>query len=88
MKTPNEILQDPTASYWLKDALRQSLGRDPVDAVNDAEWLAEYLRSRLHSLMGAAASLAVLVASQFPADVYTAGQTSAPVCIEYCEARS
>jgi len=46
MKTPTveEILQDPSASYWLKSVLRSSLGRDPVDVANDVEMLARVLR--------------------------------------------
>jgi len=39
-------LADPTASYWLKHSLQQALPRDPVDAVNDAEWLFELLNKR------------------------------------------
>jgi hypothetical protein len=30
-----EVLSDPMASLWLKDALRSALLRDPVDAAND-----------------------------------------------------
>lgn len=41
------ICNDPSASCWLKDALNALLKRDPVDAVNDAEVLAEVMRSRL-----------------------------------------
>lgn len=44
MVNPNgvaaQILSDPSASYWLKDALRAALARDIVDALNDAEALA------------------------------------------------
>ena len=32
-----QVLGDPAASFWLKDALRSALDRDPVDAANDAE---------------------------------------------------
>nr|WP_223661436.1 hypothetical protein [Pseudomonas monteilii] len=39
-------LADPTTSYWLKHSLQQALPRDPVDAVNDAEWLFELLNKR------------------------------------------
>jgi hypothetical protein len=44
-----EALSDPSASCWLKHALRSALERDPVDAANDAEVLAQLLdkRSRL-----------------------------------------
>lgn len=41
-----EILADPTASYWLKDAIREALARDCVDAANDAEMLARVLAAR------------------------------------------
>lgn len=47
------ILNDPSASFWLKDALRSALQRDPVDAARDAEVLAAVLTNRpgavLHS---------------------------------------
>jgi len=33
------VLSDPAASFWLKEALRSALTRDPVDAANDAEIL-------------------------------------------------
>ena len=32
-------IADPTASYWLRDAARAAIARDPVDAVNDADFL-------------------------------------------------
>jgi hypothetical protein len=35
----NEIASDPSASYWLRDAVRTTRGRDIVDAINDAETL-------------------------------------------------
>jgi len=43
LPTIAEVLQDPAASFWLKDALHSALGRDPVDAANDAEVLAKLL---------------------------------------------
>lgn len=33
-------------SYWLTRAYESSLGRDPVDAANDADRLAELLAAR------------------------------------------
>ena len=39
-------LADPTASHWFRHSLQQALPRDPVDAVNDAEWLFELLNKR------------------------------------------
>lgn len=49
--TPDQILNDPAASFWLKETLQKALTRDPVDALNDAETLASVLKSRLESLM-------------------------------------
>jgi hypothetical protein len=40
------ILDDLSASYWIKNALRSALERDPVDAATDAEVLAAALRER------------------------------------------
>lgn len=39
----NTILHDPTASFWLKDALRSAIKRDPVDASHDAALVARLL---------------------------------------------
>ena len=49
--TPEDVLLDPAASIWLKDALRSSLARDPVDAANDAEVLASLLEERCRSYL-------------------------------------
>jgi hypothetical protein len=38
-----QVLADPAASFWLKEALVSALDRDPVDAANDAEVLARLL---------------------------------------------
>jgi hypothetical protein len=46
----NLILNDPCASYWLKDALRSAVRRDIVDAVNDAETLLASLQDRFDKL--------------------------------------
>ncbi len=46
-----QVLADPAASSWLKDALRSAMDRDPVDAANDAEVLAELLDRRCHELL-------------------------------------
>jgi hypothetical protein len=42
-----DILSDPAVSTWLKAALRESLERDPVDALNDVLLLASLLEDRL-----------------------------------------
>jgi hypothetical protein len=46
-----EVLGDPTASSWLKHALRSALERDPVDAANDADVLARLLDERCRSML-------------------------------------
>jgi hypothetical protein len=46
-----QILRDPAASFWLKNALRSALTRDPVDAANDAEVLAELLDRRCRLIL-------------------------------------
>ena len=40
------LLDSQGASHWLKDALAKAVERDPVDAANDAEVLAELLARR------------------------------------------
>lgn len=45
-----ELTIDPCVSDWLKSALRIVSNRDPVDALNDAEYLAVLLRGRLAEL--------------------------------------
>ena len=44
--TAEQILTDPTASLWLKKALRGALECDVVDAANEAEVLALVLNER------------------------------------------
>jgi hypothetical protein len=46
-----EILDDPSASDWLKGALRSALERDPVEALNDALVLAATLEERLRAAL-------------------------------------
>jgi hypothetical protein len=45
--TAAEVLDDAAASRWLKNALREALLRDPLDALNDALVLAAVLEARL-----------------------------------------
>ena len=47
-----DILGDPAVSRWLQGALREALGRDPVDAANDAELLYEVLKRRCDTFLG------------------------------------
>lgn len=51
--TIQDVLNDPTASNWLKDALRSAMDRDPVDAANDAEILAVLLDNRSKGILQA-----------------------------------
>jgi hypothetical protein len=46
------VLSDPAASQWLKAALRDSMERDPADALNDVLALAGVLEERLRQVMG------------------------------------
>lgn len=46
-----EILADPSASFWLRNALLAALSRDPVDAANDAEVLARLLDRRCREIL-------------------------------------
>lgn len=49
----DEVLADPTASFWLRHALLAALSRDPVDAANDAEVLARLLDMRCREILEA-----------------------------------
>lgn len=43
------ILSSGTTSAWLKQALESALERDPADAANDAERLADLLDRRFYA---------------------------------------
>jgi hypothetical protein len=45
------VLDDPAASSWLKTCLCSALFRDPVDAANDAEVLAQLLERRCRAIL-------------------------------------
>lgn len=47
------VLNDPSASDWLKLALRSALDRDSVDVTNDAETLFQLLRERCEMILQA-----------------------------------
>ncbi len=42
-KLADQIAADPSASYFLKEAVKKSLQRDPLDALRDAETLVAIL---------------------------------------------
>ena len=46
MNIAQQIMTDPAASRWLKNALAGALNRDPVDACRDAELLLQILQER------------------------------------------
>lgn len=43
----HHVLASPGTSFWLKQAIRDNLNRDPVDAINDAEVLVAVLQNHL-----------------------------------------
>lgn len=45
------VLHDPGASSWLKMCLSSALSRDPVDAANDADVLAQLLDRRCRDIL-------------------------------------
>lgn len=47
-----DLLGNPSTSYWLKEALTSALKRDIVDAARDAELLSETLRIRANEALG------------------------------------
>ena len=50
--TVEQVMRDQAASQWLKTSLHSALGRDPVDALNDALVLAGLLEERLRETLG------------------------------------
>jgi hypothetical protein len=53
LPTIDAVLGDPSASFWLKSALRSALCRDPVDAAHDSDVLAGLLRQRCDEILSA-----------------------------------
>ena len=48
----DQILADPSCSFWLKEAIGKLEKRDPCDAVGDAELLLRLANLRLDGVMG------------------------------------
>ena len=46
-----EILQSLDTSFWLREAIKTCSQRDPLDALNDAETLAQLQRQRVDDLL-------------------------------------
>ena len=53
------VIQDPCTSYWLRDAIKISINRDPLDVANEAEYLAALFAKRAQEK--AAQAMACLV---------------------------
>ncbi len=51
MLTIEDAIHHPATSYWLKNALKEALTRDPVDAVIDAELLATLLKEHCDKIL-------------------------------------
>jgi hypothetical protein len=51
LRSEEDVLNDFSASYWLKNALSSALQRDPIDVSRDAELLARLLRERADALL-------------------------------------
>jgi hypothetical protein len=49
--TVEDLLKDPSTSSWMRNALITAIGRDPVDAANDAELLAQVLDHRCECIL-------------------------------------
>ena len=45
--TEREILNDPSASYWLKRLITSTKERDPVNCLNDLDVLRAILEARI-----------------------------------------
>jgi len=50
----DRLISEPDCSTWLRGAIVRALGRDPVDAVADAEILLSILSARLEEIQGGA----------------------------------
>ena len=57
--TVDLVLRDTSASQWLRTALWSALDRDPVDAANDAEVLAQVLGDEADAHLAKALASAV-----------------------------
>ena len=53
-----EVLADQSVSSWLKDALRTSCERDPIDALLDARRLLKLLGDRYAQMVNRNATIA------------------------------
>jgi hypothetical protein len=54
MRTIEQVIEDPSTSQWMRQALAGALVRDPVDAANDAHVLKQLLEHRADAIIEAA----------------------------------
>jgi hypothetical protein len=54
MRTIEQVIEDPSTSHWMRQALTGALGRDPVDPANDAHVLKQLLEHRADAVFAAA----------------------------------
>jgi hypothetical protein len=64
-----EVLNDPAASNWLKNALMAALQRDAVDAANDSALLAALLDRRADALLACCRLAATDGTAQMPEEI-------------------
>lgn len=50
-KLEQQFMDDPAASYWLKENIVKSQSRDPNDMLNDLEALTEIVNDRFNNSM-------------------------------------
>ena len=62
------VIADRAASYWLRDAAKAAIARDPVDAVNDADVLLGLLEPWAAAIVDAEMARAAEPALPFEAD--------------------
>lgn len=51
VKKEQSLMKDPATSNWLKEQLKSTKLRDPVDAINDAEVLVSVLKERASTIV-------------------------------------
>jgi len=54
MPTIEQVIGDPSTWTWMRQALVSALGRDPMDAANDAHVLKKLLENRVDMVFEAA----------------------------------
>ena len=50
--TRQQLMDSPGVHYFVKDVLRMSIGKDPVDLINDIELIRIVLRNECDNVLG------------------------------------